>query len=67
MYIILQKYKILTTCLGESASAGTGINISTSLAVDRLLNCPLAYRNIRDSGIQQETLMLSSDKISSLP
>ena len=44
--IILQKYKILTTCLGESASAGTGINISTSLAVDRLLNCPLAYRNI---------------------
>jgi len=30
--------------LGESASTGTGTMISTLLAVDRRLNCDLAYR-----------------------
>lgn len=33
--------------LGESASAGTGMMISTLLAVDRLLNWLLAYNKKR--------------------
>ena len=36
----------LTLNFGVSASAGTGIKISTLLAVERLLNCPLAYEEI---------------------
>ena len=37
---------ILTLNLGVSASAGTGMMISTLLAVERLLNCPLACKGI---------------------
>ena len=37
-------YKVLTLYLGVSASAGTGIYISTSFAVERLLNWPLACK-----------------------
>lgn len=36
-----------TLNFGVSASAGTGIVISTLLAVDRLLNCPLAWNNVQ--------------------
>ena len=33
-----------TLNFGESASAGTGMTMSTLLAVERFLNCPFAWR-----------------------
>ena len=44
---------IHTLNFGESASAGTGMMMSTLLAVERFLNCPFAWRE-KEKGKEEE-------------